>query len=318
MSFNHSHLLNTKQFQKSDLEQIIDFSHDIENHPEKYQDLLKGKILSTLFYEASTRTRISFEAAMIKLGGSVISNPGMVQFSSVSKGETLKDTAKVIGSYCDIMAIRHPEKGSVEEFSKGSDIPTINAGDGIAEHPTQALLDMYTIEKSLGRINNFKIAFVGDLKYGRTVHSLVRLLRRFDNIEFVFVSPEQLKIPHKIAKKTNHRNTFCMNDGIQDVDIIYMTRIQKERFKNKKEYKKFVGVYHLNKTILDTLGDVKVMHPLPRVDELSTDLDNDPRSIYFDQVKNGLYVRMVIISLLLGHKKREKKSSLLCSSPVLD
>jgi len=304
MPFNHSHLLNTKQFQRSDLEQIIDFSHDIEDSPEKYKELLKGKILSTLFYEASTRTRISFEAAMIKLGGSVISNPGMVQFSSVSKGETLQDTAKVIGSYCDIMAIRHPEKGSVEEFSKGSDIPVINAGDGIAEHPTQALLDMYTIEKSLGRINNFKIAFVGDLKYGRTVHSLVRILRRFDDIEFVFISPEELNIPDKISRKTNHYKTSDMISGIRDVDIIYMTRIQKERFESEKEYSKFEGIYHINKSILDTLGDVKVMHPLPRVGEVSTDIDDDPRSIYFEQVKNGLYVRMVIILLLLGHKKK--------------
>lgn len=305
MSFNHTHLLNTKQFQKSDLERIIHISHNIEDNPSHYQDILKGRILSTLFYEPSTRTRISFEAAMLKLGGSVISNPGMVQFSSVSKGETLKDTAKVISSYCDIMAIRHPEVGSVEEFSKGSDVPVINAGDGTAEHPTQALLDLYTIEKALGRIDNIKIAFVGDLKYGRTVHSLVRLLRRFDGIEFVFISPEKLKIPNKISKKTKHRNTFCMRDGIQDVDIIYMTRIQKERFKSKKKYNKLKGTYHLNKEILDTLGDVKVMHPLPRVGELSTDLDDDPRSIYFEQVKNGLYVRMAIITLLLAQKKGE-------------
>ena len=300
MSFNHQHILNTKQFKRSDLEHIIQLSHKIENNMDYYKSTLNGKILSTLFYEPSTRTRISFEAAMLKLGGSVISNPGMVEFSSVSKGETLQDTAKVISSYCDILSVRHPDKGSVEEFTKGSNIPVINAGDGTGEHPTQALLDLFTIEKSLCRIDNIKIAFVGDLKYGRTVHSLVRLLRRFENIEFVFVSPEQLKIPDNISKKTKHRNTFCMRDGIQGVDIIYMTRIQKERFVLESEYSKYKGIYRLDKEVMGNLGDVKIMHPLPRVDELSTDLDDDPRSIYFEQVKNGLFVRMALIVLLLG------------------
>lgn len=298
MAFDHSHILNTKQFKKSDLDEILNLSSDIENNLESYKDLLSGKILSTLFYEPSTRTRISFEAAMIKLGGSVISNPGMVQFSSVSKGETLKDTAKVISSYCDIMAMRHPKSGSVDEFSKGSDVPVINAGDGTAEHPTQALLDLYTIKKSLGKLDGLKIAFVGDLIHGRTVHSLVRLLRRYDNIEFVFIAPEEFQVPEKICKKTNHIKTESMIDGIKDVDIIYMTRLQRERFKSKNSN---LG-YKMDKSILDTLGDVLIMHPLPRVGEISTDIDNDPRAIYFDQVKNGLYVRMAIITLLLGHR----------------
>lgn len=267
-------------------------------------DMMKGKILATLFFEPSTRTRFSFEAAMLRLGGKVISNADMMETSSFKKMEDLYDTGKVVSQIADVIVVRHPEAGSVEELAKGSDVPVINAGDGPAQHPSQALLDVYTIWKEKGTLDGLCVGMVGDLKYGRVPHSQCDLLKHFD-VKFVFVSPEGLKMPDEILMELREagRNitvTEKLADVIGEMDVISMTRIQKERFEDEKEYKKYAGFYILNdKLMKNAKKDAIVIHPLPRVDEISKEVDSDPRAKYFEQVKNGVAIRMAMLAKVL-------------------
>jgi aspartate carbamoyltransferase catalytic subunit len=300
-------IISISQFNKESLERIYEISFDIEKKIKEGAglDILRGKVLASLFFEPSTRTRFSFESAMEKLGGSVISTTG-VTFSSMAKGETLQDTIKTIEKYADVIIIRHPEKGSARIAAEASAKPVINAGDGAGEHPTQALLDFYTIKKERGVIDGLKIAMVGDLKYGRTIHSLLMLLSKYKSIEFYLVSPNQLKIPEKYIKILRNkglklRETSDLDGVLPEVDVSYMTRIQKERFDRESDYEKLKNSFILNKKLLEKAREnMIVMHPLPRVNEISAEVDNDKRARYFDQVENGLYIRMALFALVLG------------------
>ena len=265
-------------------------------------DRLKGKILAALFYEPSTRTRLSFEAAMIRLGGGVITADGF-QFSSMYKGETVEDTMMMVGGYADIIAMRHPEQGSADKAASISPVPFINAGDGPGQHPTQALLDLYTIQKERGTVDGMHVAMVGDLKYGRTVHSLVYLLGLYKNMRFTFIAPDQLPMPEKVTSFLKERNipyteTTDLSAGF-DADILYMTRVQKERFDNLAEYEALKLKYVLTADQLKG-KTVTVMHPLPRVGEITTDVDALPTAAYFRQAKNGIPVRMALLWLMLS------------------
>jgi aspartate carbamoyltransferase catalytic subunit len=270
-------------------------------------DLLKGKILATLFYEPSTRTRLSFESAMMRLGGRIIgfADP---KNSSVAKGETLYDTIKMVESYADIIVIRHPNDGAARLAAETAKIPVVNAGDGANQHPTQTLLDLYTIMKSKGTLDGLKIGLCGDLKYGRTVHSLVDALTHFKT-ELVFISPAELQMPrdqimHLSAQGIRYTETNDLFKAMKTIDVLYMTRIQKERFPDPVEYEKVRGCYVLTKELLKgAKKDMKIMHPLPRVDEISYDVDDTPYSLYFQQARNGVTVRMAILSMLLGKIK---------------
>ena len=297
------HLLQPFDLSREETERILDLASSIEADPTLYQDIAARKRLATLFYEASTRTRLSHETAMQKLGGDVIGFPS-ADVSSVSKGETVEDTVRVIQVYADIIAMRHPIAGSPMLAAKYSEIPIINAGDGGNEHPTQTLLDMHTIKKRLGRLDNFTIGFCGDLKYGRTVHSLAKSLTRYTGIKFYFISPEELKMPKEcITEGMDYVETNSLEDAIGNLDILYMTRIQQERFASPEEYLKFKGVYILDgekmKLAKPTMA---VLHPLPRVDEITPEVDDDPRAAYFEQIKSGLHVRMALIMALLNLK----------------
>lgn len=263
--------------------------------------LLKGKVLAALFYEPSTRTRLSFETAMAQLGGSKITADGL-QFSSMYKGESIEDTIIVTGQYSDIICMRHPEQGSADRAAKVSPVPFINAGDGPGQHPTQALLDLYTIQKEKGRLEELHIAMVGDLKFGRTVHSLSFLLGLYPNIRFTLVSPKELTMPEKVTsffkkQKIPFAESEKLEDAL-DADVLYDTRVQKERFEDPKEYERLKLKYVLTADILKG-KNVTIMHPLPRVGEISTDVDALPNAAYFRQVKNGVYVRMALLALLL-------------------
>lgn len=301
-----NHIISAKQFDVRILDRLFRLAAKIERVDRKSQpqDLLKGKILAALFYEPSTRTRFSFESAMLKLGGSCISTENASLFSSVSKGETLQDTIKIISGYSDVIVIRHPEKGTAKEASEISSVPIINAGDGTREHPTQALLDLYTIKKELGKIDNLKIALVGDLLYGRTIHSLIYLLALY-KVKIYFVSPPQLKLPKEYKDYLRQRSIALeelsdLKKVLNKIDVLYMTRIQKERFRSKREYEKLKGAYVIDKKALQKLSKKAIiMHPLPRVDEISPEIDSDPRAAYFRQAKNGLYIRMALLQMLL-------------------
>ena len=306
-----SHIISTKQFlDKNFLDEFFLLTDKIEKMDQKngLKNILKGKILASLFYEPSTRTRFSFEAAMQKLGGSVISTESAEHFSSVTKGESLQDTVRIISSYSDVIVLRHYKEGSAEIASKFSLVPVINAGDGKGEHPTQALLDLYTIKKELGKIDNLEIALIGDLLNGRTIHSLLHLLTLY-KVKIYLVSPLQLKLPDKYKNYLKERGIefkeFTNLDEILDkIDVLYVTRVQKERFKSKKEYEKLKDFYKIDKTILDKIKDKAIiMHPLPRVSEISTEVDNDKRAAYFRQAKNGLYIRMVLLRMILNDNK---------------
>ncbi|MBR2354031.1 MAG: aspartate carbamoyltransferase [Clostridia bacterium] len=297
------HLLQPFDLSRAETERILDLASSIEADPALYQDVAARKRLATLFYEASTRTRLSHETAMQKLGGDVIGFPS-ADVSSVSKGETMEDTVRVIQVYADIIAMRHPTAGAPMLAAKYSNIPIINAGDGGNEHPTQTLLDMHTIKKRLGRLDNFTIGFCGDLKYGRTVHSLAKSLTRYTGIKFYFISPEELRMPKAcITEGMDYVETDSLEDAIGNLDILYMTRIQQERFASPEEYLKFKGVYILDgekmKLAKPTMA---VLHPLPRVDEITPEVDDDPRAAYFEQIQSGLHVRMALIMALLGLK----------------
>jgi aspartate carbamoyltransferase catalytic subunit len=272
----------------------------------KSLNLAEGKILATLFYEPSTRTRFSFETAMLRLGGKVISNADMGATSSAKKGETLYDTAKMVSTFANIIAMRHPEKGSVAEFARGSNVPVVNGGDGAGDHPTQGLLDIYTIWKKFGKFEGLTIGMIGDLKNGRVPHSQCEFLKNFPGIKFIFVAPAELQMPDEIVAELKDAGfdvemTEDLSALISEMDVIADTRIQQERFSSEAEYLKFKGVYILDAAMMSKAKkDAILMHPLPRVDEIAVEVDNDPRAKYFEQVENGVAVRMALIAKLLG------------------
>ena len=297
------HLIESNDFSLAEQEQIFELADKIIANQEAYLDACKGKLLATLFYEPSTRTRFSFEAAMLRLGGQVVgfSEPNS---SSVSKGESIADTIRTIGCYADVAVMRHPKEGAPRLASKASNIPVINAGDGGHQHPTQTLTDLLTIRSLKKDIGNQTIGLCGDLKFGRTAHSLVKALSKYDNVNFIFISPPELTIPEYILdglSKDAYTITDNLDEVIGDLDTLYMTRIQKERFFNEEEYLRLKGYYILTEEKLDAAkADMIVMHPLPRVDEICPDVDSDPRAVYFAQAKYGMYVRMALILKLLG------------------
>lgn len=298
------HLISPLDFTTEELDKLFDLAIDIENNKEKYAHACDGKILATCFYEPSTRTRLSFESAMTRLGGQVIgfSDAGS---SSAAKGESVSDTIKVISCYADICAIRHPKEGAPLVASEKSDIPVINAGDGGHQHPTQTLTDLLTIRSLKGTLNNFTIGLCGDLKFGRTVHSLIHALIRYDNINFVFISPDELKIPDYIIEELKTHNipyeeVTNLETVMPKLDFLYMTRVQKERFFNEEDYIRLKDFYILDTAKMELAKpDMLVLHPLPRVNEISVDVDNDPRAAYFKQAQYGVYVRMALILTLL-------------------
>ena len=303
-------LIGIEDFSKEEINELIEVSRDIINNKEKYLDKCKGKILATLFFEPSTRTRLSFESAMLSLGGGVLGFSS-ADSSSTQKGETLADTIKVVSSYSDIIAMRHPKEGAPIVAANNSNVPIINAGDGGHNHPTQTLLDLLTISQEKGRLDNFTVGLCGDLKFGRTVHSLIIALSRYENIKFILISPSELKIPEYLKqdvldkKNIEYIETDSLEENIDKLDILYMTRVQKERFLNEEEYIRLKDVYILDKEkLLKAKRDLCIMHPLPRVNEISTEIDDDPRACYFRQAEYGKYMRMAIILKLLKENKR--------------
>lgn len=299
------HLMSPLDFSVEELDQLLDLAGDIEKHPEKYAHACDGKKLATLFYEPSTRTRLSFEAAMLNLGGNIFGFSDAAS-SSATKGESVSDTIRMVSCYADICAMRHPKEGAPMVASTVSSIPVINAGDGGHQHPTQTLTDLLTIRSLKGRLNHIVIGLCGDLKFGRTVHSLVRALARYENVTFIFISPEELKIPGYIKEdvlEANHlpyREVERIEDVMPELDILYMTRVQRERFFNEEDYVRLKDFYILNNRKMKLAKeDMIVMHPLPRVNEISVEVDKDPRAAYFRQVQYGVYVRMALILTLL-------------------
>ncbi|MCR4584709.1 MAG: aspartate carbamoyltransferase [Lachnospiraceae bacterium] len=298
------HLMNPMDFSVEELDKLFDLAADIERDPEKYAHRCAGKKLATCFYEPSTRTRLSFETAMLNLGGSVIgfSDAGS---SSASKGESVSDTIRVISCFADICAMRHPKEGAPMVAASHSSIPVINAGDGGHQHPTQTLTDLLTIRSLKGRLNDFTIGICGDLKFGRTVHSLVNALSRYTGIKFVFISPEELRIPGYLREKLwenalSFEEVIRLEDVMSKLDLLYMTRVQRERFFNEEDYVRLKDFYILNKAKMALAKpDCLILHPLPRVNEISVEVDSDPRAVYFKQVQYGVYVRMALILTLL-------------------
>ena len=298
------HVMSPLDFTTDELEQLFDLAADIEKNPQKYAHKCDGKKLATCFYEPSTRTRLSFESAMINLGGQVIgfSDAGS---SSASKGESVSDTIRVISCFADICAMRYPKEGAPMVAAAHSRIPVINAGDGGHQHPTQTLTDLLTIRSLKGRLDHFTIGLCGDLKFGRTVHSLIRALVRYEDIHFVFISPEELRVPDYITDMLkemgiSYEENTSLEDTIADLDLLYMTRVQKERFFNEEDYVRLKDFYIPNKQKMELAKpDMLVLHPLPRVNEISVEVDDDPRAVYFKQVQYGVYVRMALILTLL-------------------
>lgn len=303
MPLPFKHLISTKQLTRADTEEILRVAGEMESIRKKGgSELLKGKILAALFYEPSTRTRLSFETAMQRLGGDIVTAEG-IQFSSLYKGETIEDTLQMISQYADIAVMRHPEQGSAEKAAGASSIPFINAGDGPGQHPTQALLDLYTIKKECGRVDGITIAMVGDMRYGRTVHSLSYLLGLFRNVRFILISPAELTMPEKVTsfykeKGISYEEGSDIAAGL-DADVMYMTRVQQERFADRSEYERLKLKYVLKASMLKE-KNVVVMHPLPRVGEIATDVDPLKNAAYFRQASNGVPVRMALLSMLLG------------------
>ncbi len=300
------HLMNPLDFTVEELDVLLDLANDIEEHPAKYAKACEGKKLATCFYEPSTRTRLSFEAAMLNLGGSVLGFAS-ADSSSAAKGESISDTIRVISCYADICAIRHPKEGAALVASQRSGIPVINAGDGGHQHPTQTLTDLLTIRSLKGRLGNLTIGLCGDLKFGRTVHSLIDALIRYENVRFVLISPEELRIPDYIredvlrANRIEFEEVERLEDAIGALDVLYMTRVQKERFFNEEDYIRLKDFYILTRAKLELArSDMLVLHPLPRVNEISVEVDDDPRAVYFKQAQYGVYVRMALILTLLG------------------
>jgi len=300
-------IISVSQFTRESLDYIFSVAEEMRAIVKRAgsTDLLKGAVLACLFYEPSTRTSSSFIAAMSRLGGTVIPITQGVQFSSVAKGESLPDTIRTLESYADVIVLRHPEVGASEIAAKYARKPIINAGDGIGEHPTQALLDLFTIKEELGQIDGLSVAMVGDLKYGRTVHSLTRLLCLYD-VELSFVSPEILRLPLDIMNEVRARNlpvreTYDVADAIETADVLYVTRVQKERFADLSEYEEVKGYYEITPELMEQAKEkMIVMHPLPRVGEIHYDVDDDPRAAYFRQMENGMYIRMALLAAVLG------------------
>lgn len=299
------HLMSPLDFSVEELDQLMNLANDIEKNPKKYAHACDGKKIATLFYEPSTRTRLSFETAMINLGGSVIGFAS-ADSSSASKGESVSDTIRVISCFADICAMRHPKEGAPMVAASKSTIPVINAGDGGHQHPTQTLTDLLTIRSLKKRLDHLTIGLCGDLKFGRAVHSLISALVRYTDVKFVLISPEELQIPDYIKEdvlKANHveyKEVIRLEDALPELDILYMTRVQKERFFNEEDYVRMKDFYILDKTKMELAKeDMYVLHPLPRVNEISVEVDNDPRAAYFKQVQYGVYARMALILTLL-------------------
>ncbi|MBN1486340.1 MAG: aspartate carbamoyltransferase [Anaerolineae bacterium] len=301
-------VISVDQLNREKLSYIFHRAHEMRELVERVGacDLLKGYVLACLFYEPSTRTSASFIAAMERLGGSVIPITQGVKFSSVSKGESLPDTIRTLEQYADVIVLRHPDLGSAQVAAEAAGIPIINAGDGAGEHPTQALLDLFTIYEELGRVEGLKVAMVGDLRYGRTVHSLTRLLMQYDDVSLRFVSPDTLRLPLNLMnqlldRKIKVRETNDVADVIENADVLYVTRIQKERFSDPALYDEVKGCYEITPELMKRAKEkMVVMHPLPRVGEIHTAVDSDPRAAYFRQVKNGMFVRMALLAAVLG------------------
>ncbi|SDB21648.1 aspartate carbamoyltransferase [Eubacterium oxidoreducens] len=304
------HLMSPMDLSTEELDQLLDLANDIENNPAKYAHACEGKKLATCFYEPSTRTRLSFESAMLSLGGQVLGFSS-ADSSSAAKGESVADTIRVISCYADICAMRHPKEGAPLVASQKSTIPVINAGDGGHQHPTQTLTDLLTIRSLKGRLDNLTIGLCGDLKFGRTVHSLIHALIRYHNVKFILISPEELKVPDYIRNDVllEHNIEFKemvrLEDALPELDLLYMTRVQRERFFNEEDYIRMKDFYILDKAKLELAPqDMLILHPLPRVNEISVDVDDDPRAVYFKQAQYGVYVRMALILTLL--KEAEK------------
>ncbi len=299
------HLMSPLDFSVEELDQLMDLAADIEKNPAKYAHACEGKKLATLFYEPSTRTRLSFEAAMLNLGGSVLGFSS-ADSSSAAKGESVSDTIRIISCYADICAMRHPKEGAPLVASKKSGIPVINAGDGGHHHPTQTLTDLMTIRSLWGELGNFTIGLCGDLKFGRTVHSLIEALIRYPNIRFVLISPEELRLPSSVRDGVLCKNNqefseeVRLEDAMPDLDLLYMTRVQRERFFNEDDYIRMKDFYILDAEKMKLAKEnMLVMHPLPRVNEISVEVDDDPRAVYFKQAQYGVYIRMALILTLL-------------------
>lgn len=300
------YLIDPMDLSVEEIDELIDIANDIIKDRTRYQDVCRHKILATLFFEPSTRTRLSFESAMLSLGGSVLGFSSASN-TSASKGESVSDTISVVSSYCDIIAMRHPKEGAPLVATRKSTVPLINAGDGGHNHPTQTLTDLLTISREKGRLDNLTIGFCGDLKFGRTVHSLTKAMSRYKNIKFVFIAPPELKIPEYLkhdlldAKNLDYKEAETIEEVIEDLDILYMTRVQKERFFNEQDYIRLKDTYILDlKKLEKSKSDLIVMHPLPRVNEIAIEVDDDPRAKYFDQVQNGRFIRMALILKMLG------------------
>ena len=300
------HLMSPLDLSVQETDKLLNLANDIEKNPQTYAPACAGKTLATCFYEPSTRTRLSFEAAMLNLGGSVLGFSS-ADSSSAAKGESVSDTIRVISCYADICAMRHPKEGAPLVASEKSAIPVINAGDGGHQHPTQTLTDLLTIHSLKGHLDNLTIGLCGDLKFGRTVHSLIHALIRYPNVKFVLISPEELRVPSYIREDVLAQNNVPfkevvrLEDALPELDILYMTRVQKERFFNEEDYIRMKDFYILDKAKMELAPkDMLVLHPLPRVNEISTEVDDDPRAVYFKQAQYGVYVRMALILTLLG------------------
>lgn len=312
------HLMSPLDFSVEELDSLFDLASDMKEHPKKYVNSCNGKVLATCFYEPSTRTRLSFESAMIHLGGQVLGFSDAAN-SSASKGESVSDTIRVISCYADICAMRHPKEGAPMVAASKSEIPVINAGDGGHQHPTQTLTDLMTIRSLKGHLNNLTIGLCGDLKFGRTVHSLIHALVRYPNVRFVFISPDELKVPDYIIDLLKEKNipyeeVIRLENVMPELDLLYMTRVQKERFFNEEDYVRLKDFYILDASKMELAKpDMLILHPLPRVNEISVDVDNDPRAVYFKQAKYGVYVRMALILTLLNLvNEEEDKEDFIC------
>ena len=320
-------LIDILDFSTKEIDTLCDVALDIIKSPEKYAESCRGKILGTLFFEPSTRTRLSFVSAMMSLGGNVLGFSG-ADSSSVTKGETLADTIRMVSAYTDIITMRHPKEGAPIVASRVSGVPIINAGDGGHFHPTQTLTDILTIKRTKGRLNNLTVGICGDLKYGRTVHSLIAAMSRYENVKFVLIAPNELKLPEYVKEEylsaESYTETTSLEDVLPSLDILYMTRIQGERFADKAEYERLKDSFILTKAKLDSAkSDLTVMHPLPRVNEINVDVDDDSRAKYFEQAANGRYIRMALILKLLKETDSEAKNTenytsddtLICKNP---
>jgi len=306
LQFQGRDIISIEDFSREEINYVLNISQAMEPLASKSSDMLKGKILATLFFEPSTRTRLSFEAAMLKLGGSVIGF-AEAEIASVKKGENLADTVRTVENYADVIALRHPLEGAAKLASEFSKVPIINGGSGAEEHPTQAFIDLYTMQKEKGKIDGLKIALVGDLRYGRTVHSLAYALSLY-NVELYLISPESLRMRHGVLRTIQSKIPVTEDTSLEkiipQIDVLYVTRIQKERFPDPAEYAKVKGVYKIDlKTLNNAKKDLIILHPLPRVDEIAAEVDNTPQARYFQQVWNGIVVRMALLALVLGAVK---------------